>query len=167
MGNDEAVWHIWQVSPNGGWSDWQSLGKPAHTKLSNPFVGENADGHLEVFALGGGVFCNIWQEASSNTGWRHEGWNEKKRFSDSVEITWLEVALNREAKLEVLGLGTDGALWHSWQEAPAWSEWHSLGTPSAKISPSDKLTVGRNQDGRLEAFLMGQDGAVWQIWQTR
>src|SRR6266498_3883098 len=25
-GADQALWHIWQVAPNGGWSGWESLG---------------------------------------------------------------------------------------------------------------------------------------------
>ncbi|PPA87512.1 hypothetical protein C4A75_02275 [Brevibacillus laterosporus] len=23
---DQALWHIWQVAPNNGWSNWASLG---------------------------------------------------------------------------------------------------------------------------------------------
>ena len=73
MGSDDALWHIWQVAPNNGWSDWESLGKPKDhfdgseppkdRDLSEPLVQKNADGHLEVFAPGNGAFCNRWQEA--------------------------------------------------------------------------------------------------------
>jgi hypothetical protein len=68
MGKDDSLWHVWQVAPNVGWSDWESLGKPRdlfdgseppkERDLSESLVQKNADGHLEVFAPGNGAFCN-------------------------------------------------------------------------------------------------------------
>jgi hypothetical protein len=54
-GADQALWHIWQVAPNGGWSGWQSLGG---VLTSNPAVGQQQDGRLSVFVRGtnGAVF---------------------------------------------------------------------------------------------------------------
>jgi hypothetical protein len=172
MGEDDALWHIWQVAPNVGWSDWESLDKPQHRDLSEPLVQKNADGHLEVFAPGNGAFCNRWQEAPSSGVWRREGWNEKPKPQEeipAVGLTWLEAAINFENRLEVIAFGDDGALWHAWQidQAPNWSRWHSLESPPAKIRAADRLTIGTNQDGRLEVFVVGQDGAVWHIWQIR
>jgi hypothetical protein len=172
MGQDDALWHIWQMAPNVGWSDWESLDKPQHRDLSEPLVQKNADGHLEVFAPGNGAFCNRWQEAPSSGVWRREGWNEKPKPQEeipAVGLTWLEAAINFENRLEVIAFGDDGALWHAWQidQAPNWSRWHSLESPPAKIRAADRLTIGTNQDGRLEVFVVGQDGAVWHIWQIR
>lgn len=179
MGRDDALWHIWQVAPNTGWSDWESLGKPKDhfdgseppkdRDLSEPLVQKNADGHLEVFAPGNGAFCNRWQEAPNSRVWRHQGWNEKPKPRPEVGLTWLEAALNFQNRLEVLAFGDDGALWHAWQvdESPFWSKWESLGSPPAKIREADRLTIGTNQNGRLEVFVVGQDGAVWHIWQIR
>jgi hypothetical protein len=177
---DDALWHAWQVFPNAGWSDWESLGKPRDAfpepkdrDLSQPLVQENADGHLEVFAPGNGAFCNRWQEAPNSNSWRHQGWNAKPKPDPAVGITWLEAALNvggpLDRKLEVLALGEDDALWHAWQidQPPNWSHWESLGSPSAKIRTADHLTIGSNRDGRLEVLAMGQDGNVWQTSQTR
>ncbi len=53
MGGDDALWHIWQVTPNVGWGDWASLGKPRDVTflepidrdLSQPIVRKNDDGH--------------------------------------------------------------------------------------------------------------------------
>lgn len=184
IAQDDALWHIWQVFPNGGWSDWESLGKPKDRgfpepkdrDLSNPVVQKNADGHLEVFAPGNGAFCNRWQEQPLNISpikWRHQGWNEKPKPGPEVGLTWLEAAINvggpLRDHLEVIGFGDDGALWHAWQvdESPFWSKWERLGSPPAKIREADRLTIGTNQDGRLEVFVVGQDGAVWHIWQIR
>jgi hypothetical protein len=181
MGIDNALWHIWQVAPNVGWSDWASLGQPRDQgfgeppkdrDLSNPLVQKNADGHLEVFAPGNGAFCNRWQEAPNSNVWRHEGWNAKPSPEVGVGLTWLDAALNVAGPLnrhiEVLGFADDGALWHAWQidEKPFWSQWHSLGSPPPRIREGDRLTIGANQDGRLETFVMAEDGAVWHTWQT-
>jgi hypothetical protein len=183
MGGDDALWHIWQVAPNAGWSDWESLGKPKDLfdrseppkdrDLSEPLVQKNADGHLEVFAPGNGAFCNRWQErwreGPNRVVWRHQGWNEKPKPRPEVGLTWIEAALNFQNRLEVLAFGDDSALWHAWQVdvAPFWSKWESLGSPPAKLREADRLTIGTNEDRRLEVFVVGQDGAVWHIWQTR
>src|SRR3954454_22565973 len=119
MGGDLALWHTWQVTPNAGWSDWRSLGRPRDgfgfppqfpeppkdRDLSNPVVQENADGHLEVFAPGNGAFCNRWQEMPIFPGspWRREGWNAKPKPSASVGIVWLDAAINVDHRLETLG----------------------------------------------------------------
>ena len=175
--------HIWQLFPNAGWSDWESLGKPRDAfpapqdrDLSHPAVQKNADGHLEVFALGNGAFCNRWQEPPLNLPhiqWRREGWNAKPRPAPDVGLTWLEAAINvggpLNGHIEVFALGDDGALWHAWQidQAPNWSRWESLAAPPATIRSADRITVGTNRDGRLEVFVGGGDGAVWRISQTR
>ncbi len=169
MGKDAAVWHVWQLVPNAGWGDWSTLDKPADRDLSEPLVQTNADGHLEVFAPGNGAFCNRWQEAPNSNVWRHEGWNEKPRPRPDIGLTWLDAALNPNQRLEVIGFGDDGAVWHAWQVdvPPFWSEWQSLGAPPARIRAADRLTIGRNEDGRLEVFVVGEDGAVWHAWQVR
>src|SRR5690349_20036722 len=50
--------HIWRCNMAIQWSSWGSLPKPAQTQLSRPLVQRNADGRLEVFAIGqgGGIF---------------------------------------------------------------------------------------------------------------
>jgi hypothetical protein len=184
MGADDALWHVWQVAPNVGWSKWDTLRRPRdplngsegakERDLNQPVVGRNADGHLEVFAPGNGAFCNRWQEewrrGPDAVVWRKGGWHDKPRPSPSAGLVWLEVALNFTGHMEVIGLADDGALWHAWQvdSPPFWSAWESLGAPQPSgIRLADRLTVGTNQDGRLEVFVVGGDGAMWQIWQTR
>lgn len=178
-----ALWHIWQVFPNGGWSQWEDLGQPRDPfpepkdrEISQPVVQRNADGHLEVFAPGNGAFCNRWQEFPLSIPlirWRQEGWNAKPRPTPEVGLTCLETALNVSGPLnnhvEVFGLGDDGALWHAWQidRDPFWSAWESLTHPPVKVRETDQLTVGTNQDGRIEVFLSGRDGAIWRTSQIR
>src|SRR5437763_8953060 len=62
-GIDNALWHIWQVAPNGSWSTWNSLGKPSSTSyIINPIVSQNQDGRLEAFVFGSDqALWHIWQ----------------------------------------------------------------------------------------------------------
>jgi hypothetical protein len=67
-GMDKGLWHIWQTSPNNGWSGWASRGG----QIDMLSVGRNKDGRLEVFVRGmdKGLW-HIWQ-TSPNNGW--SGW---------------------------------------------------------------------------------------------
>jgi hypothetical protein len=67
VGTDNGLWHIWETTPNGGWSGWASLGGVI---TSEPTVGRNADGRLEVFARGtDNALWHIWQTAPSAGPW--------------------------------------------------------------------------------------------------
>jgi hypothetical protein len=66
IGNDTSLYHIWQTSPGGGWTNW---GYRSGTQLRSPTVGQNADGRLEVFVIGGdGALYRQWQ-TSPGGGW--------------------------------------------------------------------------------------------------
>ena len=135
-----------------GWNPWTPMGGPISD--SAPVLASNADGRLEVFAMGtDGALWHNWQTAP-NDGW--SGW-----ASLGGQVTGVAaVGRNADERLEVFVTGTDGALWHIWQTAPnnGWSGWASLGG----ILRSDPA-VGRNEDGRLEVFAAGTDGAPWHI----
>jgi acylphosphatase len=88
--------------------------------------------------------------------------------SDNPWGRWLErVACavdNSDGRLEVFGVGTDRAVWHTWQQAAhagPWSGWASLGG----VVTSTPVTVD-NADGRLELFARGTDRALYHNWQT-
>ena len=63
VGTDGALWHIWQVAPNGTWSEWASLGNPPTANVqSAPSVRKNKDGRLEAFGIcSDGALWHIWQ----------------------------------------------------------------------------------------------------------
>jgi acylphosphatase len=68
-GTDNAMWHMWQTVPNGGWSGWASLGGGLS---SGPQIAVNADGRLEVFVRGtDNALWHMWQTVP-NGGW--SGW---------------------------------------------------------------------------------------------
>jgi hypothetical protein len=54
-GQDNHLWHIWQVRPNSDWSRWEDMsirGTPEIQVAGDPAVGRAADGRLEVFTTG-------------------------------------------------------------------------------------------------------------------
>ncbi|MCR8986794.1 hypothetical protein NW801_17400 [Brevibacillus laterosporus] len=79
-GGDQALWHIWQVAPSNGWSNWASLGG----WIDLLEVGQNADGRLEVFARGSDqALWHIWQVAPSD-GWSN--WASLGGWIDQIAV---------------------------------------------------------------------------------
>src|SRR6266704_3214060 len=166
VGTDGALWHIYQVAPNGTWSSWTPLGKPPNLNAINaPFVAQNADGRLEAFTVGAdGALWHVWQTTPNGvwSNWASLG------LPKAVSITSPPtVEKNKDGRLEVLVSGHDGALWHIWQTVPGsvWSNWDSLGTPP-NIAINSSPFVSKNDDARLEPFVNGSDGTLWHCWQV-
>src|SRR6266568_3354229 len=153
IGNDGAVWHVWQVAPNSSWSPWASLAHPPNSAaVGGPVVGRNADGRLEVFALDApGALWHIWQ-TSAGHGWFH--WFSSGR--PQVTPNWLDVIQNADGRLEVFALAEHAGIWHIWQTSPngTWSPWALLGNGGPEgLSHLGVPHAARNADGRLEVFL--------------
>jgi hypothetical protein len=167
IGNDfptPHMYHLWQVTPGGGWSPWTSLGGWISP---DPSVGQNQDGHLEVFAIGNDVFSGTnvthsWQTPPGATTW--SGFSSMGNPPPGAISP--QVASNQDQRLEVFGVGTDNNVWHIWQTAPnnGWSGWGSLGIPGP--GTNFLLAIGNNQDGRIELFAIGTDSNLWHCWQT-
>ena len=65
------IFNISQVSPNGAWREsWRSKGRPSSdVGVRSHVVGRNADGRLEIFAIGDDhALWQKWQVAP-NSGW--------------------------------------------------------------------------------------------------
>jgi len=68
--NDDTVWHRWQKVPNGGWSPWKSLEKPATGLQGEPAVVRNHDGRLELFSWDEkGTVWHRWQTKPGRGPW--------------------------------------------------------------------------------------------------
>ena len=166
---DAAIWHIRQnPAPGFGFTyqAWNSLG--GETMLASHCAIANADGRIEVFAVGtdGAVWHNFQNVANADpTNW--SGWNSL----GGTVIGPPCVARNANGTLEVFACGTNNALWHiSQTSALDWgSNWNSLGgqilTGGLAVIPA--ICVGTNADGRLEAFVRGLDGAVYHNAQNQ
>ncbi len=131
-------------------------------------MGKNADGRLEVFTVGSdGALWHIWQTTAGGN-W-YNTWFSSGKLSTSAEIyIGPAVIQNADGRLEVFTVGSDGALWHIWQNSPngTWNTWTSFGTiPNVQFTTAGPA-VGKNKDGRLEVLIAGNDGALWHTWQV-
>jgi acylphosphatase/peptidoglycan hydrolase-like protein with peptidoglycan-binding domain len=152
-GTDAALYHIWQTTPGGGWSEWTSLGGGVQ---GAPSVTRNADGRLEAFVKGtDNALWHTWQIKPGGA------WSEWAPLGGWVAVP--TAARNADGRLEVFVRGGDNALYHIWQTTPGggWSEWASLGG-----GMGSQVAVANNDDGRLEVFVQGTDAALYHIWQT-
>jgi hypothetical protein len=161
-GPGAALWHIWQITPGGHWSEWNLLGGVV---TSDPVAIDNA-GRLEVFASGAGnALYHMWQTVAAGGPWSAWTWLGNPPGGGITGDP--AVASNFDGRLEVFAVGSNGALWHIWQTAPSdgpWFVWTSLGTPPGGGITGNPSAV--DNSGRLEAFVCGPGAALWHIWQT-
>jgi hypothetical protein len=124
---------------------------------SDPSLGTNADGRLEVFARGAdGTLHHAWQVDLAG-GW--SSW--ATLFGDVAGVP--AIGRNADGRLEAFVRASDNSIQHVWQVAPNsdWSNWVSMGG-AVNADPA----VASNADGRLEVFVRGNDNALWHAWQT-
>jgi VCBS repeat protein len=153
--SDHTLWHIWQIAPNSGWSQWEALG--GLSIVSEPVAITNADGRLEVFAVAAHrALVHRWQLAPNGA------WSDWHSLDGPVYGN-PAVAMNADGSLEAFVIGADGSLWHKYQFAPnsGWSGWVSL--PGSLASDP---VVAVNADGRLEVFAVAADSALTHTWQV-
>jgi hypothetical protein len=180
VGRDGNVWQIWQTAPNGGWSNWGTLGNPPKEirRSDRITVGSNRDGRQELFVMGGDEALWHIRQVAPNAGWsaweslgkpKDVGFSEPPRDRDLSEPI---VRQNADGHLEVFAPG-NGAFCNRWQEAPNSSVWRHQGwNEKPRPQPGVELTwleaalnVGGQLEGRLEVFALGDDGALWHAWQ--
>jgi acylphosphatase len=123
VGTDGALWNLWQVAPNGTWSNWTSLGNPPTANVqSAPSVRKNKDGRLEAFNIcSDGALWHIWQITPGGV-WG--SWDSLGMPSDSVVLSAGPIVVeNVDGRLEAFVGGLDNAIWHAWQVSPggSWS----------------------------------------------
>ncbi|MFF9496505.1 transposase [Streptomyces flaveolus] len=152
-GNDNRVYHQWQLGPNGAWNgSWASLGGGISSNIT---VEVNGDGLLEVYARG-----------TNNHVWRTwlvpEGWHPWESLGGGIKGD-VGVARAEGGKLQIFARGMDNAVWHRWQTGGGWNGegWVSLGG-----NMTSSVAAARNGAGCLEIFARGADGAVRRSIET-
>jgi hypothetical protein len=159
LGDDGALWHMWQIAPKNGWSQWVSHGAPPGLLLNSaPSVAAGEDGRLDVFIVS--QEAALWHigKTAANSGWSdwvsHGSPSGVLFGSDSTPV----VASSADGHLELFVVGNDGRLWQMRQTAPngGWSGWRPHDAPSGMkfppASPGGCLrpgwTVGTVRRGR-------------------
>jgi len=112
-----AVCHIWQVLPNGGWSQWSSLQRPAPATpiVVPPVAVSNQNGAIEVFAQDhNGNLWHIWQTAANN-GWSIWQCLSGGDFDANLSTEPPTVGRNQDGRLKVFAVRNDFVVGHEWQ----------------------------------------------------
>jgi hypothetical protein len=181
LGSDGNIWQIWQTVPNGGWSNWEKLGRPPAgiRNADRITVGHNEDGRQELFVISqDGALWHSWQ-VGPNVGWSHwETLGQPRDLFDGTEppkdrdLTHPLVLSNTDGHLEVFAPGNGGFCnrWQEvWREGPDRVTWRHQGwNEKPAIQPDVKLTwleAALNFQNRLEVLAFGDDGALWHSWQ--
>src|SRR5262249_48484350 len=111
IGTDGGVWHTWQLKAGGGsWFDWYAHGAPAGVTLAAARVITRRDGRMVVIARGaqdGAVYLS--EQTTPNGLWT--GWSSLGGAIEGAPA----IGNNQDGRLEIFGRGTDGALWHAWE----------------------------------------------------
>jgi hypothetical protein len=165
VGNDYGLWHMSQLTPNGEWGAWSELGWPNESQdqydlggVKQIAVQRNADGRLEVFAVGfsdNGLWHTAQLDPNGGTGW--STWSS---LGDaSTYVRQISVGKNADGRLEVFAIGHDYDLWHMSQVLAGgptgWSAWSSLG------GYVTSMAVNADPNGSLDVFAIGGDTALW------
>ena len=147
----DGIWHAWQNSPNGTWSNWVDEGGLPNAQLA---IAPNADGRLELFAENSTELDHLWQTAP-NAAW--STW--AKLGGGGYQLA---AGTNADGRIEVFASNSSG-VFHIWQTAPSggWnSSWAGLGGPG-----DSQLQMENAPDGRLEVFALS-DTTFGHLWQT-
>jgi hypothetical protein len=132
--------------------------------VRSPVVARNADGRIEVFAVGSDTQLYHKWEYDSNGDW--SSWV-------SLGGSWPgqpAIGMNTDGRLEIFIVGNQGqsgaALFHAWQTSPgsdlSWSNWTAL----AGDWPAGTPAVTRNLAGGLQVFMRGLDSNLYSAWES-
>lgn len=161
LGSNDEIWHMYETA--GGWSGWESRGGPV---LSPPSGGRNFDGRLQLFAQfrDNGAMRHAYQRVQGGlwSGWEHD----YQLPMHGVPAT----ATNVDGRLEVMVLGPDNRVYHTWQDHPG-SDFGAL-EPMDGSEGAGQVATG-SQDGRVLLWARGADGSLlctnegtnWPTWE--
>jgi hypothetical protein len=153
-----TVWHAWQTSPSGGWTQFYPL--PVRGVAGTPGINTNRDGRLEIFATAADdrSIIHIWQGVPSG------GWGNWYSLGGAIGSD-PSVSRNADGRLEVFANDIAGNLIHAWQGSPGggWVGPFSLGQPFTGVLTGVPQT-GTYTDGRVQSIT--PDVASGQEWQT-
>jgi LmbE family N-acetylglucosaminyl deacetylase len=132
------------------------------------WVGSNADGRLELFAVRGGELWTWWQTLDGQ-------WSQPRTLGGAGGplAPTVAVARNLDGRIQVFGRRlSDHRIVSVWQTVPnsTWlTVWADLGNHNAGLPSAGQMGtpgVARNADGRLQLFVKNGGGGVSTKSQT-
>ncbi len=142
----------------GGGNDEGGKASLGGSTKSDPALGKNADGRLEVFSVSKGGDLVTTFQTEPNGGW--SGW-----FNLGGALTGTpSIGKNEDGRLEIFARGTDHAIWHAWQASPN-GKIGSFVSLGGNVN-ADPVAIS-NDDGRLELIVPGGDGFLYHMWQIK
>jgi hypothetical protein len=158
-----ACWHAGRLAVAVGfamipWLAW--AGGQDNPLLGKPVVGQNADGHQEVFRVDAdGELRHRWQKLSDGS------WSAWSSLGGNL-LPGVALATNADGALQVLaverGSGALRLIQQTSSNSLDWLDWTNLG---GDLSPP--IAVGQEPDGRLAVFAVDSNsGAAMQRWQV-
>ena len=178
VGNDNNIWHRWQVAPNSGWSAWSQLVsfEGAETLSGVLACCRETNGCLALFAYTvNGVILYVDQTAPNN-GWGQ--FTELMPMDISFAGPVAAAGCNQPPQLQLFAIGGDGALWTTQQgdntSPPAtpgiYQPWQSIGFPPLSQVPDglwgQQIPAAIGTSNGFTACVVGTDGNVWSVSQT-
>lgn len=137
---------------SGAWSGWGRLGTLVGS--SDPAVASNGS-VIEVVARGSDE--RLWRITRSfGQGWTGLSWINLGGPANASAPT---LAANHDGRMEIFLLGTDGNVYHNYQDfaGGSFTGWNSLGgMPAAGFD----IAVAKNDNGRLQIFVRTGGGAL-------
>ena len=132
---------------------------PALSSLPDIQQARNANGELELFAIGSDHAVYTTSQTSPNGPWSN--WTA---LGGSSWVSSMQVAANANGTLEVFGISTGNVVYTITQSAPngSWGSWTPLGGTSWVSS----MEVAANANGALEVFGISSGNVVYTITQS-
>lgn len=129
----------------------------APAELGGPAVGSWGGGQLDVFyrSSANGQLVDQRYLPGPLASWQAGQSLGGTLTSQPAVASWAT------GRYDVVGRGTDNAVWHKWYSGGTWSGWQSLGGV-ASSAPAE-ATWG---PGRLDLFVRGTDNALWTRYYT-
>ncbi|MGO8997621.1 MAG: glycoside hydrolase domain-containing protein [Polyangiaceae bacterium] len=165
---------IWQYTDSNGGMDFDTANillapapgktnqapRPAFTHGPGTPIALDANGHLTLFAVGGGGAVYVdRQDPSGVGGWA--GWREiDGAFTSSSNPS---VGVNADGRLEVFAVGTDGQIQHVWESTAGAGDYGNFVPLGGKAVGN--AAVALNSSNQLEVFVTGTDGHIYHRWQ--
>jgi hypothetical protein len=177
------LWHLWQTSPNNGWSGWRSLEHPDGGRLSDATVIADREGRLVALATTGDGLWHRRQQEAGRGPW--EPWTPLARPEGGSRIGRPVVRADPAGRLVAFADYLDDqqqrALWLLEQTDPG-GDWTGrslgqqplprlqhligpLGSPRLALGGNGKLILVFPIAGSTNLYHLGQDddGERWVV----